>query len=70
MSVRVLYERRCAFINYARAESAAAALKKLQGHTIGECSLLLRYPENLVKPNTQPSYSAPRWAFSYYVFCS
>lgn len=29
-SVRVLYERRCAFVNYIRPESAAMALKKLQ----------------------------------------
>ena len=46
LSVRVLYERRCAFVNYTRPESAAAALKKLQGHTVGDCCLLLRYPEN------------------------
>jgi hypothetical protein len=61
LSVRMLYERRCAFVNYARPESATEALKKLQGHTVGGCVLLLRYPENNpAKPaNWNPPSSAP-----------
>ncbi|CAI8050704.1 Tetratricopeptide repeat protein 31 [Geodia barretti] len=61
LSVRMLYERRCAFVNYAKPESAAVALTKLQGHTVGGCVLLLRYPEsNPAKPaNESPQSSAP-----------
>ena len=54
-SVRMLYERQCAFVNYHRPDSAATALKKLQGHTIAGCTLLLRYPDNAVKVVPPPT---------------
>eukprot|EP00112_Aurelia_sp_Birch-Aquarium-sp1_P006325 Seg1700.7 transcript_id=Seg1700.7/GoldUCD/mRNA.D3Y31 product="Tetratricopeptide repeat protein 31" protein_id=Seg1700.7/GoldUCD/D3Y31 len=69
VSVRLLPEKYCAFINYQMPEGAAKALEKLQGHEIGGQNLLIRYPNNpppgsMVVPNTAPEKPTPSQAAS------
>lgn len=52
-TVRILPKRFCAFVNYDKAESAAIALEKLQGHELGGEAILLRYPNNTGSPGSQ-----------------
>ncbi|XP_065071411.1 uncharacterized protein LOC135696066 isoform X1 [Rhopilema esculentum] len=46
VSVRLLPEKYCAFINYQLPEDAGKALEKLQGFELGGQNLLIRYPNN------------------------
>jgi len=46
VSVRLLPEKFCAFINFYASEDAAKALEKLQGHELSGQNLLIRYPNN------------------------
>lgn len=53
-SVRVLYERRCAFVNYIRPESAAMALKKLQVKSVcGVCMYNVANMHEILVVNVQ-----------------
>ncbi|KAM7419796.1 hypothetical protein PAMA_016746 [Pampus argenteus] len=53
-SIRVLYERFCAFINFKNANMAATALEKLQGVELGNSKLVMRYPDRWIQ-RTVPS---------------
>lgn len=46
VSVRILVEKHCAFINFERPQAAADALNGLQGYYLGGGYLLIRYPDN------------------------
>ncbi|XP_010887347.1 tetratricopeptide repeat protein 31 isoform X1 [Esox lucius] len=44
-SVRVLHDRTCAFVNFKRADMAAEAMEKLNGYSIENTTLLVRYQD-------------------------
>lgn len=46
VSVRILVEKHCAFVNFERPQAAADALNGLQGYYLGGGYLLIRYPDN------------------------
>ncbi|XP_071447626.1 protein STIP1 homolog [Hetaerina americana] len=46
MSISVLESKRCAFVNFADAKAAGAAMKALQGKPVGNSHLFIKYPNN------------------------
>ncbi|XP_069043748.1 tetratricopeptide repeat protein 31 isoform X1 [Lepisosteus oculatus] len=48
-SMRVLYGKRCAFINYTKKESAERAILAMQGKDIDGSKLIVRYPDHVYK---------------------
>ncbi|XP_046383762.1 uncharacterized protein LOC124154215 isoform X2 [Ischnura elegans] len=46
LSISMLEAKRCAFINFADAKSAGAAMKALQGKPVGNSLLFIKYPNN------------------------
>lgn len=44
-SIRVLHERFCAFVNFKNANMAACAMEKLNGYSIENTRLVVRYPD-------------------------
>eukprot|EP00731_Ephydatia_muelleri_P020992 Em0013g719a len=50
-SIRLIYERWCAFVNFSEEWSAAAALEALQDYPIRDTRLLLRYPTRPTSEN-------------------
>ncbi|XP_060781880.1 uncharacterized protein zgc:123010 isoform X3 [Neoarius graeffei] len=60
-SIRVLHERFCAFVNFKNASMAARAMEKLNGHSIENTRLVVRYPDRrILKPF--PVSAAPQAA--------
>uniref|UniRef100_A0A3Q3L637 E3 ubiquitin-protein ligase TTC3-like n=1 Tax=Mastacembelus armatus TaxID=205130 RepID=A0A3Q3L637_9TELE len=60
-SIKVLYERYCAFINFKNANMAAKALVKLQGVELGNSKLVMRYPDRWMQqtlPSTERTSAA------------
>ncbi|KAK6493434.1 hypothetical protein HHUSO_G3022 [Huso huso] len=48
-SVKMLYDRHCAFVNYSNKEAAERAIQTLQGLEIEGTKLIIRYPDNSYK---------------------
>ncbi|XP_066575774.1 uncharacterized protein LOC136766298 isoform X2 [Amia ocellicauda] len=48
-SMRVLYNRRCAFINYTNKDSADKAILAMNGFEVEGAKLIVRYPDNTYK---------------------
>ncbi|MGH0129515.1 UNVERIFIED_CONTAM: hypothetical protein FKN15_007035 [Acipenser sinensis] len=48
-SVKMLYDRHCAFVNYSNKEAAERAIQTLQGLEIEGTKLIIRYPDNSSK---------------------
>ncbi|XP_041126689.1 uncharacterized protein LOC121326806 isoform X1 [Polyodon spathula] len=48
-SVKMLYDRHCAFVNYSDKEAAERAIQTLQGFEIEGTKLLIRYPDHSYK---------------------
>ncbi|XP_041073684.1 uncharacterized protein LOC121294147 isoform X2 [Polyodon spathula] len=48
-SVKMLYDRHCAFVNYSNKEAAERAIQTLQGLEIEGTKLLIRYPDHSYK---------------------
>ncbi|XP_034543856.1 STI1-like protein [Notolabrus celidotus] len=62
-SIRVLHERFCAFVNFKNANMAAKALEKLQGAELGNCKLVMRYPDRWIQ-RTLPTIQRTNTGFS------
>ncbi|XP_028823628.1 tetratricopeptide repeat protein 31 [Denticeps clupeoides] len=55
-SIRVLHERFCAFVNFKKANMASLALEKLNGFSIENTRLVVRYPDRRVhRPTPIPA---------------
>ena len=59
LSVRLLPEKFCAFINFRDKSSPGPAMKQLQGKEIGGEKLLIRYPNNPVPEQIVLKKTAP-----------
>ncbi|XP_065919574.1 uncharacterized protein [Dysidea avara] len=64
VSVRILPEKHCAFVNYENAHTASSVLNALQGYYLGGGYLLIRYPDNpkasMIPPQTRSKQHEPQ----------